>query len=746
MNKKIISYLMAVSMILTCVFLPQSDFSRVKAEETTASSGESVVTSAEPVASEASVTSPSATATNSSVTSPSATATNSSVTSPSVITTIPGIKISGVTYKTSSSTTSAKINLNWDAIEGYDYQVYIKGETDLTDYLVATATTNSAVIKNLVTDASYSLCVRACTGSSVGEFSDSIVVNTLPADISNLRSTSKTISQVFLEWDAVAGAYQYNIYRSTDGKTYTMISSVTGATMYTDSGLTPKTKYYYKVCVWSVKFNQEGAKSSRVEVTTENDKVTTITAANTQDTVNLSWNAISTVSGYIIYRKNSDKKYVYLASTTGTTFADTGLSSAKTYSYKVCAYIGTETTLCTMSEVFSTSTLPKQPVVTTKSGDTKLRLSWKAITRADGYYVYQLQADGTYSLISNLEGKTNKSVIYDSLTNDSAYTYKVYAYRKACSTVFVSADNTEATVTPLAAAATSTTAFRYATKALLKKSAAWKKISSIADAKESYVIPGLSSTNILGFTSSKMCPQGFCFAGDYALIAAYDLAKEENSIIYVLSLSTGKLKTVLVLDNKAHAGGMCFDGDYVWVANGSNLSSIKYSKINKAAKAGAAYQKIDYSSTCPCMTTASFCTYYKDYVWVGKYTKTGNGKLYKYELSTDDNANPTLTSVSYMTIPSAVQGATFTDNKRLILSRAYGKTHQLDIYKPITSGNMSLGSALKTVSVPYLSEDMDICDDYLYVAFESSRYPSSPDTMDRVVALNLNKVLKVTKK
>ena len=54
--------------------------------------------------------------------------------------------------------------------------------------------------------------------------------------------------QVFLAWNAAAGATDYDIKRSlTSGGPYTTIASVTGATGHTDTGLTNTTTYHYVV-------------------------------------------------------------------------------------------------------------------------------------------------------------------------------------------------------------------------------------------------------------------------------------------------------------------------------------------------------------------------------------------------------------------------------------------------------------------------------------------------------------------
>lgn len=82
---------------------------------------------------------------------------------------------------------------------------------------------------------------------------------------------------------------------------------------------------------------------------------------------------------------------------------------------------------------------------------------------------------------------------------------------------------------------------------------------------------------------------------------------------------------------------------------------------------------------------------------------------------------------------------------KLVLSRAYGYTNELNIYKPAKTGtaSMKLGKKLKTVITPALNEGIAINATYLYVNFESALPGSlALNHMDRVVAFKLKSILK----
>ena len=103
-----------------------------------------------------------------------------------------------------------------------------------------------------------------------------------------------------------------------------------------------------------------------------------------------------------------------------------------------------------------------------------------------------------------------------------------------------------------------------------------------------------------------------------------------------------------------------------------------------------------------------------------------------------------LTEKSDVVIPPAVQGIAFT-GKNMILSRAYGYTNELNIYKPSGTGtkNMKTGKIKKTVQMPALNEEIAVLGKYIYVNFESA-IPGSQalNHMDRVLAIKLKPVLK----
>jgi hypothetical protein len=316
------------------------------------------------------------------------------------------------------------------------------------------------------------------------------------------------------------------------------------------------------------------------------------------------------------------------------------------------------------------------------------------------------------------------------------------------------------------AAATSSTARIYSD---YTKSPAYKNFSQfkwLVKMDNSSIIPGLKNTNVNGKNCSTMVPQGITAAKDYMFIAAYDSSGKYNSVIYVLSNTNPKkrkLLTTLVLPNSPHAGGMGFDGSYVWITNGSKVSSFKYSKLDSTIKTAVSKKKqsvsVQYHSTIKVDTTASYMTCYNKTIYVGKFNKKGNGdaRVYAYSYSSD---RKTLKKKFYMTVPDRTQGLCFKDGY-MILSRSWNTTttasdyiSQLRVYKPSLNnpknGVVKKNSLLKTITMPPMVEGLTTYGSYMYSGFESAAYKYYKGTgsmkackypTDRVIAYKFSDII-----
>jgi hypothetical protein len=89
-----------------------------------------------------------------------------------------------------------------------------------------------------------------------------------------------------------------------------------------------------------------------------------------------------------------------------------------------------------------------------------------------------------------------------------------------------------------------------------------------------YVVPGLKSTRTLkvkGDGEAEVCtsmtPQGLAITEDYILVSAYCTTKAHDSVIYVIDQESRRFVKEIVLNTKAHVGGMAYDtmNQILWV-------------------------------------------------------------------------------------------------------------------------------------------------------------------------------------
>lgn len=114
---------------------------------------------------------------------------------------------------------------------------------------------------NTVTPANtYTYRVAAVNGSVKSAYSNSASVDILPSAPTNLVSPSKTSTSITLRWTRTQNtppATGYVIWSSPDGATWTQVAMVGNVTTYTDTGLTPNTRYYYKVRAYMIGVNEK---------------------------------------------------------------------------------------------------------------------------------------------------------------------------------------------------------------------------------------------------------------------------------------------------------------------------------------------------------------------------------------------------------------------------------------------------------------------------------------------------------
>ncbi|HVO28493.1 MAG TPA: fibronectin type III domain-containing protein [Candidatus Paceibacterota bacterium] len=183
---------------------------------------------------------------------------------------------------------------------------------------------------------------------------------TPPTEPTGLTVSSVTSSSVTLAWNASTdnvGVVGYYLTRN-GARVYTA-TPVTG-TSYTDTGLAAGSTYTYQVTAYDAAGNLSG-NSNSVQAPTLPAWFTISTPYNLSATaistseIDLSWGAATDVSGtpiYYVYRNGQPA-----ATTSATTYQDTGLRAGASYGYSVAAF-DLAGNLSAQSQTAGASTLP----------------------------------------------------------------------------------------------------------------------------------------------------------------------------------------------------------------------------------------------------------------------------------------------------------------------------------------------------------------------------------------------------
>ena len=136
-----------------------------------------------------------------------------------------------------------------------------------------------------------------------------------------------------------------------------------------------------------------------------------LSVSNTIASLTLKWNAVTSATGYEIYRAGTDGKYSKITTVTSTSYVDTSVKNNTQYSYKIKAYNAAG------ASAFSTAASLKKTQISVSNlkadaNGSKVQLSWTGgVTGAEGYVIYRRTEGGSYTEIGRTSGNTYSNTI-----------------------------------------------------------------------------------------------------------------------------------------------------------------------------------------------------------------------------------------------------------------------------------------------------------------------------------------------
>ena len=227
-------------------------------------------------------------------------------------------------------------------------------------------------------------------------------------------------------WNAVDGAAKYWVYRSTDGKKFSYYDSTT-KTSYTNNSTSIGTTYYYKVKAVAVVDGKDYASDySVIRSILCKPAAPSVSINRSNGKPKLSWKAVSGATKYWIYRSTDGKEFKYFDSTTKTSYTNSGAASGTKYYYRVkaVAVVNGKNVVSANSSTKSLFTSLAKPSVSITTSNGKPKLTWKAVTGADKYYVYRSTDGKTFSY---WDSTTKTSYVNSGAKKNTKYYYKVKA-------------------------------------------------------------------------------------------------------------------------------------------------------------------------------------------------------------------------------------------------------------------------------------------------------------------------------
>lgn len=244
--------------------------------------------------------------------------------------------------------------------------------------------------------------------------------------ISSIASTN--YNAIKITWKKAKNAKKYQVYRATSKNGSYKLVKTTTSKSYTNTGLTTGKKYYYKIR--GVNGSTKGSFSAKKYATPKLKQVSGASAKSASySSIKISWSKVSGAKGYQVYRATSKNgSYTKVKTTTSTSYTNTGLTTGKTYYYKVRAYrvVSSSYKYGSYSSIVNAKPSLNTPFgITVDSGTESVTVSWNSVSGAKKYVIER--NDGT-------EFETTGATYEDKTVQEgNTYSYRVRAYNNVYS-------------------------------------------------------------------------------------------------------------------------------------------------------------------------------------------------------------------------------------------------------------------------------------------------------------------------
>jgi len=357
------------------------------------------------------------------------------------------------TNLTATPLSSNSIKLNWDLVDSNATKIVISRSIDgliFTGLTSISAANKSYIDSSCSPNTKYWYKIKAKIDSNESDFSNTALAKTPPlgsppSSPTNLSGNIISCNQIDLIWqDNSDDETNFIVERKKEGDCCFVIKATLPAntTIYSDTTVSPNTKYYYRVKAknsfgdsdYSNEINITTPSCGSVPNAPSNLTLTTISS----EQINLNWQDNSdNENGFKIERKIEGGTYseIQIVGPNINTFSDTGLTPDTKYYYRVRAFnsfghsnYSNEVTATTLP----LGTAPNAPsnLNAQVSSCNEVNLTWNDNSdNENGFRIERKEGSGTFVIIATV-GVDSNSYIDTTVEENKTYTYKIFAFNE----------------------------------------------------------------------------------------------------------------------------------------------------------------------------------------------------------------------------------------------------------------------------------------------------------------------------
>jgi hypothetical protein len=342
---------------------------------------------------------------------------------------------------TATAVSSSRVNLAWTDNSTNEVGFKLERSTDgvawvQSAFLLANQTSYSHI--NLNAGTAYRFRIRAYEGPNHSAYSNVAIATTqaAPAAPASLTAAAVSASRINLAWtDNATNEGGFKIERSTDAVTFTQIAIVgPNIVSYANTGLTGGVTYTYRVRAYdgpnhSAYTNTAAATTQAGPAAPTNLTATPVSTSR----IDLAWtDNSSNEAGFKIERSTNGVNFtqVATAAANATTFSNTLLTAATTYTYRIRAYEGPNHSAYSNNATATTVGAPPAPtnLTATALSSSRIDLQWTDNSTNEAGFRIERATDGVTFAQVAITPVNATTYSFTNLSASTTYTYRIRAY------------------------------------------------------------------------------------------------------------------------------------------------------------------------------------------------------------------------------------------------------------------------------------------------------------------------------